>query len=467
MAVTLSAADLNRVKRTDSIATSINTTFLAFSALLANSTFGVPVTPVALQAPLPAAQFGPDLVSPTLVFAEVNLTSLRLRLAFSEAVVLGQMLVGGASFVRDDLGSSVSMSLELISEYPSEVDASSVFDFQVSARDFVAIAEDVRLLRSSLRTFVSLAGGFVSDHNGNSLTNHSMVSVVIQQSDVVAPVMARADLDVNASFVDLHFSEMMNWSSIDLSAISLGFSSSQFIGLTNATFIALNQTSARVSFGIAFVSQLKHLRLLLHPATSAICMQAAFGKDMFGNWLSEIPCGSGLLVSTFTADQLAARLESFSIIWDQHAVLELNFDEPIDPLSFTPSSLSLMSSNSILNLSIDAVTSTSYDEDVLVSRLTVTLTADLTDQLHLTGTCLRSSDCALSARPNFVTDLSGNVYAAFQQLDHAVLLSEDVLPPQPMAFRLDLNAGILEVSFSEPINASSLNVTGLELTNSP
>ncbi len=69
----------------------------------------------------------------------------------------------------------------------------------------------------------------------------------------------------------------------------------------------------------------------------------------------------------------------------------------------------------------------------------------------------------ISFPPTFATDLSGNAVLSIRNTSAIVAtnIEPDVTPPELFSFDLNLNEGMLFLSFTEPINVSAIDFTGI------
>jgi len=92
---------------------------------------------------------------------------------------------------------------------------------------------------------------------------------------------------------------------------------------------------------------------------------------------------------------------------------------------------------------------------------------DINEIKLLQNLCTSVTNCIPAFTSQFGSDLEGNAVVALsphlsQQFEALVA---DVTPPLLVSFDLDMNTGVLSLTFSEPVNAGSLDPTQITLQN--
>ena len=189
-------------------------------------------------------------------------------------------------------------------------------------------------------------------------------------------------------------------------------------------------------------------------------MQAYAVDDAFGLDVLAITNGKALQVTSFTADTTIPTVDSFLLDLNT-GQLNITFSDTVDHLLLNVSLLSIVS-NRIPTVEL-LLAGGEVDRSVDGRTVVVTLVQNDVNELK-NNTAIGSStaNTFLTIGPDAIPDLAGN-YLAEIPVSSALQASSvlpDVVGPELRGFDLDLNAGHLIVTFSEPVDSSSANTLG-------
>ena len=204
--------------------------------------------------------------------------------------------------------------------------------------------------------------------------------------------------------------------------------------------------------------------------------------DMTGNLLPAILDGAAIKVAQFVADVTPPLLWSFSfnmLSGSPPASILLQFSETVNASSFLPQSITIQNSISSPTRSYTLSSSSSFthvvDDTIRVTLTTVDLQAikDLSNIGHAgalgSGLARGLSTTFISLSAGSVYDMAGNPAVAISSSRslQAVAYTADITPPIISAFSLDMNLGILSLTFSKTVQTTSFNITAVALQNNP
>ena len=159
--------------------------------------------------------------------------------------------------------------------------------------------------------------------------------------------------------------------------------------------------------------------------------------------------------------------QSTTKVWvTDDALLILVFDEPIDIDSINVTLLTLQSSESITSgiesLTLSGGNATTTNQLQVIINMTTSDVNIIKQQLSL----LRGvASSYISFPADFITDVSGN-FVTERNVTNALIASEhfnDATDPRLLAFDMDMNTGVLTLYFSETVDVSTFDFTGITL----
>ena len=159
--------------------------------------------------------------------------------------------------------------------------------------------------------------------------------------------------------------------------------------------------------------------------------------------------------------------QSTTKVWvTDDGLLILVFDEPIDIDSINVTLLTLQSSESITSgiesLTLSGGNATTTNQLQVIINMTTSDVNIIKQQLSL----LRGvASSYISFPADFITDVSGN-FVTERNVTNALIASEhfnDATDPRLLAFDMDMNTGVLTLYFSETVDVSTFDFTGITL----
>ena len=232
-----------------------------------------------------------------------------------------------------------------------------------------------------------------------------------------------------------------------------GMHSNVYTPTINVSLSDFDLNSIKFRSGLA--TSLQDSYLALDPSTIV---------DMAGNGVTDIPKAQAQRASAFTPDKTPIRLVAFDLDLDT-AQIHVNFSE-------TPNRTSL----DVTQLWLQHVAMNSSEQRQLVgfSALTWTLTT-LTINLTVADTnavklnrqlATDAASTFLRFTSSFASDMNGNAISTLPAGEGVQVnaFTADTTPPQLDSFRLDMDSPeLLRLTFNEPVDAATLNVSSLTL----
>ena len=470
----LSAQDLDSLKLKAGLGTDRTNSFLSTAAGYAFDVSGRPAGAVLADAALTAARVTPDSTPPRLVNFTINLGLNTFDLTFSEAVL-------NTSFKVRNLVLRSSSNLTLTSAVSYNLTGGSInissdgrrLTIQLVEVDYSAIKRNSTLATSTAaaNAFLQFANGTITDTAGNAIGNLSPLLATAIFNDTVAPRLTSYDLDVNGATgsLKLTFDEPVLASSINVSHLTLidakPTPASQVQLLSSSQTTVSNVVSVNISSGD--LDRIKLARTLAISTTTVfLTVGANFVTDVAGIKAASIASGVATAPTSFVNDTTRPTLVSYDLDM-RSGTLNLTFSEPIlaSSLKVAGSTITLQSSADIVSgTQLRPVANASITPATNGRILTLLLgSADTNAIKTISNLATSQRNSFLALRQDVLTDMAGNALVAVPSTNARAprFFTSDSQPPVLRSFDMNMTSGVLTLSFSESINASSLNVSGV------
>ncbi|KAL5489594.1 hypothetical protein EMCRGX_G018704 [Ephydatia muelleri] len=466
--------DFTTIRRLTSMATSINNTFIAATAVAVSDMSRNALVPISTSAALQASNFTDDSVPPALVAYSLNMSSEVLTLTFTETVRISTfdaiLLTLSSSSPLTKTSQSYTLSGGIIMQ-----DNSYIVSLILILPDLNEIKRILPLAVSANTTFLTALNGTVRDMSGNPSLPVQLLKVSVFAEDLVPPSLESFNLDLNTGVLTLMFSETVNTSSLDVTQITFqnlanlsGASVPTTFALTNASF-ATSNNSATIVVQIA-PTDLNSLKQLYTLASSVLTTYIAITQgliaDMNKNPVIPIPSTSALLVSVYVYDRNPPSLQQFDLNINT-SQLVLRFNETVNRQSLYTAAITLQSSRNTSG-PLNTFTLTAHSSSLSSNSTSVTVdigAVDLNNLKKLTAVATSINNTYLSLNYSAIADMQGNAVVQIpgtNALQVTTFVRNTVLP-RLIAFSFDANAGIVVLTFTETVMASSLNVSAVTL----
>ena len=465
--VTLTTTDLNGIKAIVPLAKAQASTFLSMVSGGVQDTFGNPSRAVASTRALQTASYTVDTTKPRLVSFAVNVSSSVMTFTFSETVDAAKFDPTKIT-VQDD-ASTPTRSYSLTGGAATSV-PSTIITLTLSKDDIDALARLDSLLTSRNSSYVALASALIQDMAGELLDPGTPHRADSFDRDNVVPLFRSFDLDMNRGLLTMTFSEVVQLSSLQASLGHLRTRSGDRIeSLTGSSPVvgATNNLSFTLDLTTTIVNNLKLEPLIaVSRETTHLNLSAGFVSDVFSNPSPALP--SVEIVTTFTPDTTRVKLTSYTMD-GASGVISLTFSEPVDVSTLNVSGMIVQNNqthlvpNGFYRLT-DTTRSTSPNGLIVAVDIS---SADFNAIRDLTTLATTTQNTFLSLSADTITDMAGNkLDVVLSSSAQAVSeFTRDAVVPRVQNFSLNLNSGVLEVTFSETVDLDTVEITKLSLQN--
>ena len=475
MAIYLTVEDSNEVKRLQDLATSTSNTYLTFPVgmvydyalppqAIVEETGGIPVNDTC---------YVPDDTPPVLDEFNLNLGNDTLTLFFSETVSIDRFNFTGITLI----GADPSIQRQL-TDGTLLTDNSHIISFTLAFDDANYIKNISELATTEDNTFIILTSATLQDMNGNAIETTeaaNAVQVTNLTFDETSPVLDGFDFDLDEGKLTLYFTETVAVNTIDVTQITMldGPTGIERHSLSDSsTTISPNGPVVVIQLSDEDLNRVKQLPVLAtHANYTWIILNSATINDTSQNPLSPVDEPRMVNRGGFTADDTNPILLSFRLDTLQSLAIVLTFSETVnvdtlDPTQFEfrvyPNETCLLE-RCTYNLTGGNVSSIDSTE------VTINVTQSDLEEIRLVPPLGHSVDSTFLSVSQFAVRDMANLVLDPISLPAlpASTIGFDLVPPYLMNFNFDLDAGTIELVFSEEVDVSTLVIPRITLQNKP
>ena len=468
-AIQLSENDANSLKSRTTLGTSLINSYLSFSSTAIQDMNGNDVIEISRAGARQAQTYNEDLTDPELRSFSLNANTGLLRLTFDETVNASTFNVTAVTLVNRALRSDVSYTL---TDSSPSVTNSAIIDINLSDRDLNGLKAIDNLATSVSDTFIIATSYAVRDMNRNPLatvTADSAIRIGLSGyiQDTTSPSLVSFTANMSSEQLILTFSETVS-TSIDPTQITVQSEISNTV--PGAMSFRLTGGSITRSLGGTMIvlgleendaNELKRIRTIAtNRDNTYITINSSAVQDPAGNPVVAIPANNAHQAAMVVSDVVPPRLVSFSLDLDARRLV-LIFDETVNSGSFSATFVTLQDaiSNPQQVVQLESFSRTnSGDGTQLLVELSDTDFNAITASFPL---ATMDTNTFISLRSGVVRDTSGVMSVEIPQTNALLITNHtaDSMRPSLSNFELDLNNGVITLTFSESVNVTSFDAT--------
>ncbi len=404
------------------------------------------------------------------------MSTRQLILTFNEDIEPTTINVTGITIQgTENVDTNVSLNYRLTSAQSASVETNTVVRIVLSGEDYDGLQTRPRVATSLFNTYLTMDSMTVTDRSARRNMAQPIVAGNAQQvstfvPDIIPPTLVSFSLDLNAGTMTLTFDEPVLKASFSSQQLlisshrdSAAVASYRLTGGNVTNLNTLASSVVEVSLSFSDLISLKYDRNLATGAFNTY-LSASVGLVTDTNHNNNT-ISSGLAVSRFTPDTTSPELLSFGIDLNRELIV-LNFNELINASSFDASAITLQSS--VVRQVMQSYTlSQSYTSSSDGFQIIVSLSSEDLDAIKSIPTlCTSIADCFITITQSVARDLNGN-YAVptvpGESTLPATYFVSDTTSPELNSWDLDLNEETVTLTFSETVDASTIDVTQLIL----
>ena len=434
---------------------------------------------VALVTPLQIESFTPDVSPPRLIsFSELDLDAGTFTLIFSEPVNTSTVQFEDIQFVDDPFTPTVNVTLTQGSTTPDHIEV----EFFLTNEDLNRIKVSPELCTDNTNCWIRLPSFFINDI-GNNPFLHSNFGMDAQASfdqplsfipDTTRPQVQLFSVDLNIGNLVIRFNEVVLDTTFTASEVTLlnAASGSISLSLSNATSFVRSATGdeIRIFFTLTDLNRLKRSSSYTSGNDSFLSLTTATLSDTSGNILVSILPMNAVQVSMYIEDVTGPVLTSFDLFNIDNGTFIISFDEPIDVASTQLDLITFLSGPGSLNAFTLTGGLVEYLDECGLALVVTLSNADRTRLKLLSGLATSDNSTYIAVESGAVQDTAGNANVPISAAEPLQLSPGnfvlDTSPAMLSSFDLDLDGGVLTLSFTDVIVVSSIDLTQLTLQSS-
>lgn len=476
--VHLGPLDRNEIKRRRNLAVNQETSYLTATQFTILDMNGNKLTPIRDRSAQQAAEYIADETPPVITNFTVDMNGGKFILTFDETVMATSLNIPYITFQDGEY--FMNISLTLTGGQSSQSD-STILEVYFSTDDLNEIKR-LTLCRERDNCFLLHRYMTVEDMNMNYIEARPDgfgLQVNEYIPDTTGPELVRFDTNLTSEIITLTFSETVNISSLNFTAFTLQdfFEGSYSFTLTDGMSLGEDSTEISFSFSLDDLNAVKRNTDIYTDRTNSwltITEYAIHDMALIPNYVMPIPnttvLEEGIVTTIFIPDMVPPQLWGFdlNLTSDQ---LTLYFSETVLARSLNISEITLQNRQSAATQShtlqmgdppLLSLLPSEEDYHVLV----VQLGKNDTNILKVfTNLATHRNNAYISITSSMVDDMNRNAITPIpvfnaKRVDN---FFEDLIRPELLGFEFDLDAGQLVLTFSETVNASSLQVDYIQI----
>ena len=461
----LTTFDLNEIKKLENLATSLDNTYLEFTAGLLtdmNNNYVEPIVNESRQ----TALFTPDLVSPELLSYHLDMNEGLLHLSFSETVRVATL--DPPSFTFQNLNDSNNVSYTLMNGSSLSINGPEItliiptFDLN-NIKRISSIATDIE------DTYLTIESTAIDDMNNNSvieIVSSDALQAENFTEDTTSPTLLLFDLDLDSHILWLTFDETVNISSLEAVNIVLvnsdtneNVTSSHPLSTSDVLPGRKDDPVVPVLLSRIDSNEVKRLiDLATNENNTFLLLDSEAISDMNMNLVNNITVP--FPVSVYTEDRTKPRLETFEVDMDSR-MLFLFFSETVNISSIQVDGITLQDAMIAIDttVTLEPPTGPTGNHSAIIPIM-----ISIFDSNYLTSlTNLYNglNDSYISVTNFTVLDMNGNELVPLPDGEAipASAYNMDVTNATLLNFTVDLDNWTLTLFFDETVALDTIDYT--------
>jgi hypothetical protein len=470
--------DAVAVKENVNMFTSADDSFLSFAAGGVTDMVNLPSEVVLTTSAKQVTDYDADTTRGELQSYTLDLDAREIAMTFDEIMKISTFKAsaitiqsaaeygdGSSTFKRQLSGSTIKTGSQ----------DSGVVVITLSIADQVALGENTNLATGTTNTFITMTATALDDTLGRDVTsvtdgNGQQAADVLL--DGTGPTVLSSTLDLDNENLVITFDEPVNKELFSATEITLLSGSdidagAQFRALVSTEYVP---NEARDTFTVSLVAaDLNAIKLAnlmaVNPESVFLAYTADLVADFAGEKATPVLNTAAETVTTFVEDETVPNLDAFKIDMENGRIT-FTFDEPIKASTLVAEEFTVQdaASATVAHTLTGGIESTT-------NGLTATIELTSTDLDDLKRKALASSeaDTFIRLTADAVKDMNDQSVEAIEDGSAQQVTSGeyegDSSPPTLDTFDLDMHNGVLRMTFSETVLASSVQSTKFSIAN--
>ena len=465
--IQLSSVDLHALTVQTSLATNLGNTFISLTQGVVED----PAQNLALEIPADnataAARFTPNATRPNLIAFDLDMDSVTLTLVFDEVVDVNTLDLDQIEIQNQITEPNVIQRLQ---DYPFIAPNGRVVNVRLHFSDQVELQRDTRIAVSNTTTFLAILNFAIRDTSGNfvvRIPNIAALPVRNYTADTSQPYLTEFRFDLDAGILYLSFNEAIQSSSVTSSRISLlaGPSPITTYEVITPNNDQSNDATVTVTLNSTDLNAIKLLDLCTDVTNCFISLENNTVLDFVSLSNIEYPLENPFQATIFYPDITRPQLTEFVEFNLRDGIFTLKFNEPVRMNAIDPTGIILQS---LFEQPASTYTLTNATTDD-PNGVTVTFNLSRTDLAAIRANpfiCTRRHNCYVRLLSNSFQDTAGNPVQTVTENHPGFIVTQfflDTEKPILETFTLDMNAGIITLTFNKAVSYQSLQLQQLTL----
>ena len=465
--IALAMSDIRALKLNSDLASNVNNTYL----VIANNSFTDNAGNMIIEITSSVSDFIDDTVRAELLSFGINMETGVLNLTFSDIVDASTLDASGITIQNDQIADQ-DFRVTLSPMSTTNSSDGYLITVQIDPLDLLRIKSVDGLATSGNVTFITIQAFTIDDSSGKdvlAITNGKALQVSNFIADTVPPMLESFLLDLNFGKLNITFTDTVDETQLNISLFTLLDSPtppSLEIEISGDVVRSDDGRTISVSVNSTILDNIKNdTRIGTSLTDTYLAVGSGAITDLAGNFLVEIPI-SMANASELINDMTGPSLVSFTL--DQNlGQLIVTFSEIVKASSVVPSAYTLQSKRDVTFFPDERYTFTTgvaltTDDAVVVIRFDE---VDLNGMFAVTALGNTVDDTYLSINSTAVVDI-GSIPAIPQPISDGVQASSVILDdssPRLIDYSLDMDEGLLSLTYSEVVLVSSVNFAGFTI----
>ena len=484
--INLSPSDYYRIRTTE-FAKSENDTYLSMTD---SAIYDIavnepnPVEAIPMSSARQVENYTADSIHPYLVSFQLDLTAESLVLTFSEPVRPSTLDVTEITLVSSSSRPPLSLHT-LTSGYVSgeaAFDGTEIVEIVLNREANEYSKLDLYFGQYPNSTLITLGSATITDmarlyNVPIAIENATDVAEIIP--DTIQTELERFSIDFNQGLLNLVFTDIVMPSTLRASAVRIQDTAS---ATTSVTLTDVSTTNSSNGYLVSIEIGTEDLNAITYDTSLAtsinntyVIISSDVVRDLQMRDVIPISDDFGIQTTAYVKDDTAPKLESF-VLDVNSGELILSFSETVRSSSLDVSGIVIQSAQ-VSNLTdTDFVTLSNFNDSQLSSTsfsdngstvIVILGSRDLNEVKRLASLGTEPSNTYVSIDNGTIVDMVGigNEEIPPQLAIMATYVENDITKPELINFNFNLTEGRLYLTFSETVNARTLNVNGIVIQN--
>ena len=405
-----------------------------------------------------------DGVPPQLNSFDLNIDEGTLILSFND--IMNAASLDAAQLTLQNADGTISRALSASSTTSSD---GEVIVVTLGRTDLNILKANIGLATNASSSNLIMTRDAFEDPAGQRVAAvSSALEPASYTADDSAGSIISVSMDLNTGFLRVEFDESVDIETFDITRFTLqsgaNASASDVISLQlSGNVTQVSNTVFRLAFADDLFDEIRNNSAIGTGAgTAYVSVGAASVRDFVNISVTEIVDSTAIQVTSFTDDTTAPVLLAYDVDLDANTMV-FTFNEPVDASTLDLSRITIQDQQGASQtVGLSAASSSSFDGEIISCSLSTT---DVNALKANTALATGRSNTWLRMTPGAVQDTFGVDSASIDNLGaiQAASYIDDATNPELEDFTIDLNIGMIRLTFNEPVDRATFSPGAVQL----